>query len=129
MDPVAAQFLDQLDQATGVLPASVHAGLVMCGSDAAPGLVERLRDTERALPTRVFSALVLADQKLPEGWAAMVDVIAGGAVRALCEVAGIQNILTKCIGTNQPHNVILATIAGLEALREPEARQQELATA
>jgi small subunit ribosomal protein S5 len=54
-------------------------------------------------------------------------VIAGGAVRALCEVAGIQNILTKCIGTNQPHNVVLATLNGLRSLREIEDRQQELA--
>ncbi len=53
-------------------------------------------------------------------------VIAGGAVRALCEVAGIQNILTKCIGTNQPHNVVLATLQGLSSLREIEDRQQEL---
>jgi small subunit ribosomal protein S5 len=53
-------------------------------------------------------------------------VIAGGAVRALCEVAGVQNILTKCIGSNRAHNVIRATMQGLCDLREPSERQAEL---
>jgi small subunit ribosomal protein S5 len=48
-------------------------------------------------------------------------VIAGGGVRAVVELAGISNVLTKCIGSNNPHNMVRATMEALRLLKQPEA--------
>ena len=47
-------------------------------------------------------------------------VIAGGAMRAVLEVVGVRNVLSKCVGTRNPGNVVRATIAGLASMQAPE---------
>lgn len=47
-------------------------------------------------------------------------IIAGGAMRAIFEAVGVQDVLAKCIGTNNPVNVVRATIKGLENMASPE---------
>ena len=61
------------------------------------------------------SASVLL-KKAPEG----TGIIAGGPARIVCELAGIKNIRTKSLGSNNKQNVVLATIAGLASLKTPE---------
>ncbi|HEY5466215.1 MAG TPA: 30S ribosomal protein S5 [Clostridia bacterium] len=48
-------------------------------------------------------------------------VIAGGPVRTVCELAGIKDIRTKSLGTNNPNNMVNATMAGLAMLKSPES--------
>ena len=48
-------------------------------------------------------------------------IIAGGAMRAVFEVVGVHNVLAKCIGTNNPTNVVRATVRGLAEMNSPES--------
>jgi len=55
-------------------------------------------------------------------------VIAGGAIKVVIESAGIKNILTKCLGSHNPHNTVKATFNALEQLRQSEDFKRKLAT-
>ena len=87
--------------------------------DAAKQLVTVALDENKSI-THDFigkygSASVLL-KKAPEG----TGIIAGGPARIVCELAGIRNIRTKSLGSNNKQNVVLATVAGLSQLKTPE---------
>lgn len=63
-----------------------------------------------------FGSATVLLKKAPEG----TGIIAGGPARSVCELAGIKNIRTKSLGSNNKQNVVLATIEGLKALKKPE---------
>lgn len=66
--------------------------------------------------TGKFTGASVLLKHAPEG----TGVIAGGPVRAVCELAGIRNIRTKSLGSNNKQNVVLATIEALRQLKSPE---------
>jgi small subunit ribosomal protein S5 len=93
------------------------------GIEAAKKNLVRVNINQTTIPHTVLgrfgSGMVLL-KPAPEG----TGVIAGGAVRAVMTSAGIQNVLTKSIGTTNPHNVVKATFDALKKLRD----RQEVAT-
>src|SRR6202167_2243343 len=93
------------------------------GIEAAKKNLVRVRLTQTTIPHAVlgrYGAGMVLLKPAPEG----TGVIAGGAVRAVMTSAGVQNVLTKSLGTTNPHNVIKATFDALRSLRD----RQEVAT-
>src|SRR5512135_2164232 len=87
------------------------------GIESAKKNLVRVNLTQTSIPHTVLgtfgSGMVLL-KPAPEG----TGVIAGGPVRAVITAVGIPNVLTKSIGSHNPHNVVKATIAALEQLRD-----------
>ncbi len=93
------------------------------GIESAKKNLIKVNLTQTTIPHAVlgqFGSGIVLLKPAPEG----TGVIAGGAVRAVMTSAGVQNVLTKSIGTANPHNVIKATFNALSRLRD----RQEVAT-
>ena len=63
-----------------------------------------------------FGSATVLLKKSPDG----TGIIAGGPAGSVCELAGLKNIRTKCLGSTNKQNVVLATLAGLSSLKTPE---------
>jgi small subunit ribosomal protein S5 len=89
------------------------------GIESAKKNLVRINLTETTIPHQVlgrFGSGQVMLKPAPEG----TGVIAGGAVRAVMTSAGVQNVLTKSIGTTNPHNVVKATFDALKRLKNRE---------
>ena len=98
------------------IPEAIRKGI----EDAKKKIIEVPRDENNSITHdwvgKFGSASVLL-KKAPEG----TGVIAGGPARAVLELAGIKNIRTKSLGSNNKANLVAATITGLSELKTPEA--------
>ena len=97
------------------IPEAIRKGK----EDAAKSLITVKLDENGSIPHDIIGkhtgAKVLL-KRAPEG----TGVIAGGPARAVCEIAGIRNIRTKSLGSNNKQNVVLATMEALRSLMSPE---------
>src|SRR5882757_4729723 len=89
------------------------------GNDQARKNMFKVPLVQSSIPHQVFGHFG-SGKVLLRPASAGTGVIAGGAVRAVVESAGIHDILSKCLGSSNPHNVVRATVAALKTLRSVE---------
>ena len=97
------------------IPEAIRKGK----EDAIKHLVEVPIDENGSVPHDFigkFGGATVLLKRAPEG----TGIIAGGPARSVLELVGIKNIRTKSLGSNNKQNVVLATIAGLQAMKTPE---------
>ena len=103
----------------GVGKAAEVPEAIRKGKDAMKHLVEVPIDENGSVPHDYigkFGGATVLLKRAPEG----TGIIAGGPARSVLELAGIKNIRTKSLGSNNKQNVVLATIAGLQSMKTPE---------
>ena len=104
----------------GEVPEAIRKGV-----ERARKSLVRIPLAEGTLPHDVLGRFGAARVLLKRA-SAGTGVIAGGPVRAVLEAAGVRDVLTKNIGTSNPHNVVRATMTALAELRDPAERFEEL---
>jgi small subunit ribosomal protein S5 len=109
-------------------------GRVGVGTGKAAEVPEAIRKAKQAAEKHLITVALDENQSIPHDYVGTygsaevllkrskegTGIIAGGPARSVCELAGIRNIRTKSLGSNNKQNVVLATLTGLAAIRTPE---------
>ena len=113
-------------------------GRVGVGTGKAAEVPEAIRKAKQAAEKHLITVALDENQSIPHDYVGTygsaevllkrskegTGIIAGGPARSVCELAGIRNIRTKSLGSNNKQNVVLATLSGLKAIRTPEQVSQ-----